>query len=103
MIRLTFAFALICCPLTQLRADDHSWSFDSKDLPGLSVHGKVSLVEETDGRSVLFDGTSLLKVKDSEKLASDKNGFTLTVWVNPYRLGAGQQMATRWGSASGAC
>jgi hypothetical protein len=71
---------------------DQSWSLDSTDSTELRVHGNVSAANGVKGSSLIFDGDCLLKVKDSERLTGGESGFTLTAWVNPYRLGGGQQM-----------
>ncbi len=71
---------------------DQSWSLDSTDSTELRVHGNVSAANGVKGSSLIFDGDCLLKVKDSERLTGGESGFTLTAWVNPYRLSGGQQM-----------
>ena len=71
---------------------DQSWSLDSVDSTELRVHGGVSTAVGVEGGSLVFDGDCLLKVKDSERLTGGEAGFTLTAWVNPYRLSDEQQM-----------
>jgi hypothetical protein len=71
---------------------DQSWPLDSTDSTELRVHGNVSATNGVKGSSLVFDGNCLLKVKDSERLTGGESGFTLTAWVNPYRLSSGQQM-----------
>jgi hypothetical protein len=91
MLRLLLSFALLLfCSL--LPADDHVWPLDSADASGLSVHGELTTAAGVDGQSVIFDGALLLKVPESEHLATGSDGFTLTVWVNPYLLNDEQQM-----------
>ncbi len=85
-------FVVLILPCVNLMAADQSWSLDSAESSELSVLGNVSAADGVEGNSLVFDGESLLKVKDSERLAGGEKGFTLTVWVNPYRLGGGQQM-----------
>jgi hypothetical protein len=93
MFRIPFIVVLILfCPLSVLMADDHSWSLDSVASSEMTVYGTVARTNGTTGRSAVFDGASLLKVKNSDSLTSGKTGFTLTAWVNPYLLGGGQQM-----------
>ncbi len=76
-----------------LPADERSWSLDSLQTPtDFSVQGAIGTAVGVRGNSVVFDGSSLLKVNDSERLASHATGFTLTAWVNPYRLSGRQQM-----------
>ena len=75
-----------------LLAGDQSWSLDSPRTSELNVHGHVAGADGVEGSSLVFDGDSLLKVKESERLANEEAGFTLTAWVNPYRLNHEQQM-----------
>lgn len=93
MLRMIFIAVLVLfCPLPVLRAYDHSWSLDSLRTSELSVHGDIAAAAGVEGNSAVLDGASLLKVKDSERLASGEGGFALTAWVNPYLLGKQQQM-----------
>ena len=73
-------------------ANEVGWSFDSEREARLDVRGQVVGGKGVSGKSVIFDGNALLSVKDSGSFTEDPGGFTLTVWVNPYRLSAGQQM-----------
>jgi hypothetical protein len=93
MLRTRFIAVLILfCPLSVLQAEDHTWSLDSLRKSRLSVHGDVTAAAGVSGDSAVLKGDSLLKVKDSEQLASGEAGFTLTAWVNPYQLSGKQQM-----------
>lgn len=67
-----------------------SWSLDS--LEAFQRHGKSNLVSGVEGKSVAFDGRSLLVAPDSAEWTSGDEGFTLTAWVNPYALHRDQQM-----------
>lgn len=68
------------------------WTLDSGDEAGLSLKGEVKAEQGVVGRSLVFDGGSVLAVEDSSALAAGGGGFTLTAWVNPHRLGRGQQV-----------
>ncbi|MEE2642350.1 MAG: exo-alpha-sialidase [Planctomycetota bacterium] len=68
------------------------WSLESLSPSGLKVQGRVTTAEGVRGTSLAFQGDSLLKAEGSQKLASNRSGFTLTAWVNPYRLDGRQQM-----------
>ena len=85
-------FVILILPCQTLVAADQSWSLDSPDSLELGVHGSVSVADGIEGNSLVFDGSCLLKVKNSERLTGGESGFTLTAWVNPYRLGGEQQM-----------
>jgi hypothetical protein len=91
MLRLLL-IAVLIPPCPKLLAADQSWSLDSPDSSELHVHGNVSAADGVEGSSLVFDGTCLLNVKHSERLAGSEAGFTLTAWVNPYRLSGAQQM-----------
>lgn len=92
LLLLLLLHGLLALPCPVLRAADHVWPLDSNDSPQLLVHGNVTTASGVKGNSLVFDGVSLLKVKDSTRLASGETGFTLTAWVNPYQLGGEQQM-----------
>ena len=87
---LLFAVPILSC--STLPAEDHVWPLDSLASPSFRVLGEAHTADGVKGNSIVFDGGSLLKIKDSERLASQEAGFTLTAWVNPYRLSGQQQM-----------
>ena len=67
MLRLPLiAVLLLLCPT--LLAQDYSWPLDSADAPEFGVHGEVTGAPGVEGVSSVFDGASLLKAKDSERL-----------------------------------
>ena len=72
-------------------ADQH-WPLDRVDASGLTARGHVVLADGVSEQCVVFDGLSLLTVDDSSEQSGAAKGFTLSVWVNPYLLGGGQQM-----------
>ena len=67
------------------------WNFDSEEAPGLSLRGKASAVEGVVGKAQSLDGRSLFAVEDSAAYAPNDPGFTLTMWVNSYAPGNGEQ------------
>jgi len=91
MLRLIVVVVLML-PCPKQVAADQSWSLDSPDSSELHVQGRISAADGVEGSSLVFNGDCLLKVKDSERLAGGEAGFTLTAWVNPYRLSGVQQM-----------
>jgi len=91
MLRL-IAVVVLILPCPKLVAADQSWSLDSPESSGLSVHGSLATAEGIEGRSLVFDDDCLVEVKSSERFAGGESGFTLTAWVNPYRLSGKQQM-----------
>ncbi|MDG2385108.1 MAG: exo-alpha-sialidase [Pirellulaceae bacterium] len=93
MLRLAFHSSLILTCLTSvLQAEDYLWSLELFKLRGLHVYGNLQGASGVVGDSVVLDGSSLLKVRDSDGLAGGDNGFTFVAWVNPYRLGHQQQI-----------
>ena len=91
MLQTIFLTVLIL-PSSKLLAADQAWSLDSVDSSELRVQGNVSAADGVKGNSLVFNGECLLRVKDSERLAGGRAGFTLMAWVNPYRLSGSQQM-----------
>jgi hypothetical protein len=73
-------------------APTHHWPFVSSGASGLILRGKAKPTAGVEGKSLALDGQSLFEVKDSAKLTHGDAGFSLTVWLNPYALGPGQQM-----------
>ena len=93
MLKLICLLVLLSClPCTRISAQDYRWGLDTLGVAGLQPMGSIRLSDGVQGKSVAFDGQSLLKLKESETLTHSNVGFTLTAWVNPYRTGGGQQM-----------
>lgn len=78
--------------LSLLTGDDRIWPLDSNPAEGLDFYGTIPTADGVRNRSLVFDGSSLITVSDSKTLASSERGFTLSLWVNPYRLSGDQQM-----------
>ena len=74
-------------------APEYRWPLESPSSNGCVLRGgPTTLAEGVRGQCVAFDGQSVLEVQDSAELGEGKEGFTFTVWVNPYLLGRAQQM-----------
>ena len=72
---------------------DHQWTLDSPDSDLWEIKGgDITLADGVNGRSFVFDGSTVLKVKESSGLTHWAQGFTVVAWANPYRLNLGQQM-----------
>jgi len=72
---------------------ERHWALDSPSSDGFAIQGgEATVAEGVSGKSLAFDGHSVLQVKDSADLTEGDAGFTLTVWVNPYLPGGQQQM-----------
>lgn len=87
-----FRLVLLLPLCSEVWAADHVWPLDSVNVTGLLVQGDVSAAEGAEARSLVFNGNSLLKVKNSEELSNGNAGYTLSVWANPYLLSGRQQM-----------
>lgn len=86
--------ALLCAGLNiQSFASDRHWSFDEPTHPELGVTGGgLTNAPGVRKQSLVFDGASVLQVKDSATATHHEKGFTCAVWVNPYATKNGQQM-----------
>lgn len=72
------------------------WSLDSVESPQLLLRGKAKPAPGIDeGRSLAFDGVSVLEVPHSTSLTHNDAGFSLTAWVNPYAIGRDQMIAAK--------
>jgi len=91
MIRILI-FAVLFLSCSMLLAENHSWPLDSLDSSEFSAHGQVTAAAGVEANSLVFDGSSHLKIKDSGQLTGGQAGFTLTAWVNPYQLSGEQQV-----------
>ena len=93
MLRLNFLVILFLLgPAAGLHAADHHWSLDSVPPSEIEVYGNIQSAVGVTGRCAVFDGNTMLKVRDSAALTSGESGFSFTAWVNPYRCNSGQQM-----------
>ncbi len=62
------------------------------DNEALVIYGASTQAEGVAGKSLVLDGRSVIELENSAVLNADDNGFTVSLWFNPYDLGAGQQM-----------
>ena len=83
---LTILPTLVCCAGLQAA----NWRLDSRKDPALIIHGAVQEAPGVNQQSLVFDGTSVIELKDSAGL-NGGNGFTFSVWFNPYDLAGGHQ------------
>ena len=89
---LLFTTLIVHFPLSLVRAEYHTWPLDSIDTSELALHGTATTARGVNNTSLVLNGTSLLTVKDSSGYTANRAGFTLSVWVNPYRHSNDQQM-----------
>ncbi len=87
LFRLTLLF---CCIAVACPAEH--WTLDRLDETALRLRGGAEVVAGARGKALALDGRSLIEVRDSSSLGVIDEGFTLTLWVNPFDPGGGQQM-----------
>ncbi|MBA4015709.1 MAG: cycloinulo-oligosaccharide fructanotransferase [Pirellula sp.] len=67
------------------------WHLDGPE-PGVKVHGTVARAAGAVGECLVVDGESLVELQESGRLNGGEQGFTFSVWFNPYDLDGGQQV-----------
>ncbi len=68
-----------------------SWPLDGLDV-SLKLHGEARPAAGAVGKSLVLDGNSVIELKDSVALNVGAEGFTFSVWFNPYAPTSGQQV-----------
>ena len=66
-----------------------TWPLDVVS-PSLQIHGTAKSAAGAVDQSLVLDGSSVIELKDSARLAT--GSFTVSLWFNPYALDGGQQM-----------
>jgi hypothetical protein len=85
----TLKFLLILLGCT--RAMAAQWALDSLKDETLIAHGAVREAPGVNAQSLVLDGLSVIELKGSAAL-NGSDGFTFSVWFNPYALNDGQQV-----------
>ncbi|MGV3660940.1 MAG: exo-alpha-sialidase [Prosthecobacter sp.] len=67
------------------------WPLENASDATLTIHGTAHSAPGAAGQSLLLDGSSCIELKDSAAL-NDPDGFTFSIWFNPYELENGQQL-----------
>lgn len=82
------------CFLTVAASEGAVWDLDSagKGEKAIKVRGRAQVAPGAVGRSLVLDGSALIELQDSAGLNGGAEGFTFSVWFNPYALHAGQQV-----------
>jgi len=83
---------LLMTTSASLAAADSSWTLDEAKADRWTVHGAAEVVAGARDGALKLDGRSVIELKDSATLASDSEGFTFVVWLNPFLLDEGQRM-----------
>lgn len=89
LLSFFFLLALPCLTAEPVR----HWKLDEPSIADFVARGgKPKTAEGVEGKSLTFDGSTVLELKDSAKLTHLEKGFTFVTWVNPYALNSAQQM-----------
>ena len=67
------------------------WQLDAVQSP-VVVHGSAKTASGVAGNSLALDGNSVIELTDSAALNPGTEGFTFSVWFNPYATKDGQQV-----------
>ena len=73
-------------------ADFKHWPLDGSDAPSLLLHGKAAAATGAVGQSLVLNGKTVIELRDTAMLNPGENGFTFSVWFNPYNIHRGQQV-----------
>jgi hypothetical protein len=68
------------------------WPLESPQAAEIVVHGQAQKVVGAERGGLSLDGSSLIELADSAHLNPGMEGFTISVWFNPYALEGSQQM-----------
>jgi len=67
------------------------WPLDAVDA-ALKVHGSATVAAGAQGKSLVLDGSAVIELNDTAALDGGADGFTFSVWFNPYAPESGQQV-----------
>ncbi|MFG0267355.1 MAG: LamG-like jellyroll fold domain-containing protein [Rhodopirellula sp. JB055] len=91
MIRTILLSLFVLNPVLAIGSEPIRWSADSAQANVVATHGKAALCAGIEGESWLFNAQTVLEPQGAHDVL--KSGeYSLVVWVNPYRLNAGQQI-----------
>jgi hypothetical protein len=83
---------LIAGNMRAVNAEQWHWTFESASSEALGVDVALQTTQGISGQCVLVDGRVVLKPDLGPTANAFSREFTLTAWVNPYRVGEVQQM-----------
>lgn len=78
--------------LPSLSAAPLQLSLDEAGAAEWTIHGRAETVPGAEGAGLQLDGRSLIEVKDSAAIVPGAEGFSFTVWCNPFHVRDGQHM-----------
>jgi len=68
------------------------WPLETSKSAGLLIHGQAEAVAGAAGKALKLDGRSVIELADSSHLNAGAQGFTFTVWCNPFLTHGEQRM-----------
>lgn len=81
------------CPKTTSNPPtEREWKLDSPLAAEMTLHGQTHRADGVQGHSLRLDGRSTIELNESAHLNYGADGFTVSLWFNPYDLASGQQM-----------
>jgi hypothetical protein len=93
-LRLPLRLAALFLPpmMATLGAAPGPLSLDEPEAVEGTVHGRAERVAGVEGGALQLDGSSLIEVKDSADAGPGAEGFSLSVWCNPFLVRDEQRM-----------
>ncbi len=67
------------------------WPLNAVD-DAIKVYGTATKAAGVNGQCLVLDGSQVIELKDSGRLNGGAEGFTFSVWMNPYAPQSGQQL-----------
>jgi hypothetical protein len=89
-MKLAATLLLLATLNSRLHAAD--WPLNTAKDAALVVHGEIKEAPGVSGSSLVLDGSSVIELKDSASLNATAQGFSFSVWFNPYVAAGSQQM-----------
>jgi hypothetical protein len=71
---------------------EREWELDSPLAAEVTVHGEAKRADGAQRHCLVLEGQSTIELNDSAHLNFGTDGFTVSLWFNPYDLAGGQQM-----------
>ena len=68
------------------------WPLESAEESGFVLHGSAEAVAGVEGQALQLDGRSVIELAESASLNAGEEGFTFSVWCNPFLLEGEQRM-----------
>lgn len=83
---------LLLSLLGESASADQAWNLEAQTQPEIRLTGQAVEVAGVRGQALQLDGRSVIELVDSAGLNVGAEGFTFTVWCNPFLVSGGQRM-----------